>query len=175
MAAIRVAPTRAARALSLLRTVQYSHPPNCPCHSNPGHHHHSNPLAISQGRRALATPVDHSQQKEYAFEMAASSIRFGPGCTKEVGMDFKNMGAKKVMVVTDTTVQRLNAMKQVTEGLEREGIAFEVYNKCRVEPKDSSYELPIHAFCPKGHTDRTTVSRKPLHLQSHTVQMLSWP
>lgn len=86
----------------------------------------------------MATPVDHSQQKEYAFEMAASSIRFGPGCTKEVGMDFKNMGAKKVMVVTDTTVEKLDAMQQVREGLDREGIAYEVYNKIRCEPKDHS-------------------------------------
>jgi len=70
--------------------------------------------------------------------MAASSIRFGPGCTKEVGMDFKNMGAKKVMVVTDTTVEKLDAMQQVREGLEREGIAYEVFNKVRVEPKDHS-------------------------------------
>ncbi|KAG9557948.1 hypothetical protein KCU79_g9226, partial [Aureobasidium melanogenum] len=89
MAAVRIAPTRAARALNLLRAVG-THGPGCPCHSNPGHHH--NPLSISQGRRALATPIDYSQQKEYAFEMAASSIRFGAGCTKEVGMDFKNMG-----------------------------------------------------------------------------------
>jgi len=70
--------------------------------------------------------------------MAASSIRFGPGCTKEVGMDFKNMGAKKVMVVTDTTVEKLDAMQQVREGLEREGIAYGVFNKVRVEPKDHS-------------------------------------
>jgi len=82
--------------------------------------------------------VDLSRQKEYAFEMAASSIRFGPGCTKEVGMDFTNMGAKKVMVVTDTTVRELSAMKQVVEGLEREGIQYEVYDKTRVEPKDYS-------------------------------------
>ena len=82
--------------------------------------------------------MDHVPQKEYAFEMAASSIRFGPGCTKEVGMDFKNLGANKVMVVTDANVSKLNAMKQVTEGLEREGIPYEVYNKVRVEPKDSS-------------------------------------
>lgn len=70
--------------------------------------------------------------------MAASSIRFGPGCTKEVGMDFTNLGAKKVMVVTDGTVLKLDAMKQVVEGLEREGIAYEIYSKSRVEPKDSS-------------------------------------
>lgn len=86
----------------------------------------------------MATPVDMSQQKEYAFEMAASSIRFGPGVTKEVGMDFTNMGSKKVMVVTDNTVMQLDAMKQVREGLEREGINYEVYSKARVEPKDYS-------------------------------------
>ena len=87
----------------------------------------------------MATPMDSSQQKEYAFEMAASSIRFGPGVTKEVGMDFKNMGAKKVMVVTDGTVLKLDAMKQVQEGLDREGIPYEIFSKARVEPKDYSY------------------------------------
>lgn len=135
MAIIKVAPSRASQAFNLLRAINSSHS-SCPCHSNPGHHHHINPLAGN--KRALATPVDHSRQKEYAFEMAASSIRFGPGCTKEVGMDFKNLGAKKVMVVTDSTVMGLDAMKQVSEGLEREGVPYEVYSKVRVEPKDSS-------------------------------------
>lgn len=90
-------------------------------------------------QRNYATPVDTSRQKEYAFEMAASSIRFGPGVTKEVGMDFKNMGAKRVCVVTDKTVRGLNAMRQVEEGLTREGVEYTVYDGCRVEPKDSSY------------------------------------
>ena len=70
--------------------------------------------------------------------MAASNIRFGPGCTKEVGMDFKNMRSKKVMVVTDSTVAKLDAMKQCREGLETEGIEYIVYDKARVEPKDTS-------------------------------------
>ncbi|MCJ1369522.1 hypothetical protein MMC20_000733 [Loxospora ochrophaea] len=75
--------------------------------------------------------------------MSASSIRFGPGCTKEVGMDFKNMGAKKVCVVTDNNVAKLDAMKQVTEGLNREGIEFTVYQRTMVEPKDSSMREAI--------------------------------
>lgn len=70
--------------------------------------------------------------------MAASSIRFGPGVTKEVGMDFKNMGAKRVCVVTDDVVSGLDAMRQVEEGLGREGIEYTVYRGSRVEPKDSS-------------------------------------
>lgn len=140
MAIVRIAPSRAQRAVSLLRTIN-SGSSSCPCHSNPGAHthHHGHPINPYAGRvRSLATPVDLSQQKEYAFEMAASSIRFGPGCTKEVGMDFTNLGAKKVMVVTDSTVEKLDAMKQVIQGLETEGIAYEVYNKVKVEPKDYS-------------------------------------
>lgn len=82
--------------------------------------------------------MDPSRQKEYAFEMAASSIRFGPGVTQEVGMDMKNMQAKRVCVVTDSTVAKLTAVAQVREALTREGIDFTIFDKVRVEPKDSS-------------------------------------
>ena len=134
---VRLAPTAANRALNLLRTIQYTHPPACPCHSSPGHHSPP-PSILNHAKRSLATPVDTSRQREYAFEMAASSIRFGPGCTKEVGMDFKNMGSKRVCVVTDQNVARLDAMKQVVEALSHEGVDFTVFDQTRVEPKDSS-------------------------------------
>ncbi|KAK7755099.1 hypothetical protein SLS62_002914 [Diatrype stigma] len=87
--------------------------------------------------------MDLSQQKEYAFELAASSIRFGPGCTQEVGMDMTNMGAKRVCVVTDSTVRRLTAVKQVEEALAREGIEYKIFDKVRIEPKDSSIKEAI--------------------------------
>jgi hydroxyacid-oxoacid transhydrogenase len=58
-------------------------------------------------------------------------------------MDFKNMGAKKVCVVTDSNVARLDAMKQVVEGLSKEGVEFIVFDKVRVEPKDSSIREAI--------------------------------
>ncbi len=40
-------------------------------------------------------------KNEIAFEMAASNIRFGPGVTREVGLDLAELGARKVLVVTD--------------------------------------------------------------------------
>jgi len=58
-------------------------------------------------------------------------------------MDFTNMGAKRVMVVTDGNVRKLDAMKQAVEGLSREGIQFEVYDGVRVEPKDDSVKAAI--------------------------------
>lgn len=137
VAAIRVAPTAAKRALNLLGAIQYGESSKCPCHSNPDQHHLS-PSLRSHAQRSFATPVDASRQKEYAFEMAASSIRFGPGCTKEVGMDFANMGTKKICVVTDANVAKLDALKNAVEGLTREGLEFTVYDRTAVEPKDSS-------------------------------------
>ena len=134
---VRIAPSAATRAVNLLRTVQYGHPANCPCHASPGHQHPTTSI-LSQAKRSFATPVDTSRRPDYAFEMAASSIRFGPGCTKEVGMDFKNMGSKRVCVVTDLNVAKLDAMKQVEEGLGREGVEYTVYERTMVEPKDSS-------------------------------------
>lgn len=58
-------------------------------------------------------------------------------------MDVKNMGGSRVMVVTDSTVNKLDAMRQVHEGLGREGIEYTVYSKARVEPKDSSIKEAI--------------------------------
>lgn len=58
-------------------------------------------------------------------------------------MDFKNLGAKRVCVVTDSTVAKLDAMKQVVEGLTKEGVEFTIFDKVRVEPKDSSIREAI--------------------------------
>lgn len=58
-------------------------------------------------------------------------------------MDFKNIGAKRVCVVTDKTVRNLNAMRQVQEGLDKEGIEYTIYDGARVEPKDTSIKEAI--------------------------------
>lgn len=58
-------------------------------------------------------------------------------------MDMQNLGSKKVMVVTDKNVGKLDAMKQSIEGLERAGIKYEVFDNVRVEPKDSSIKEAI--------------------------------
>lgn len=91
----------------------------------------------------MATPTDYAGVKEYAFEMAASSIRFGPGSTREVGMDFANMKAKKVVVVTDPTIAKLFPMKTAIEALESSGIKYEIFSDVRVEPKDYSVKNAI--------------------------------
>src|SRR5438045_4327502 len=58
-------------------------------------------------------------QKAFAFEMAVSSVRFGVGVTREVGMDLKELGAKLAMVVADPIVARLPPVRTVVDSLER--------------------------------------------------------
>ena len=57
--------------------------------------------------------------------------------------DMRNMGARRVCVVTDANVAKLDAMRQVAEGLEREGVDYTVFDKVRVEPKDYSIREAI--------------------------------
>ena len=140
MAAIRIAPTRAQRATSLLCSINSS-TSACPCHAP---HPHPHPPRA----RALATPRDATRQKDSAFELAASNIRFGPGCTAEVGMDLANLGARRVMLVTDATVRELPPVHAAVAALEREGIAYRVFSDVQVEPKDYSIRHAIAAAQP---------------------------
>ncbi|KAE8266041.1 hypothetical protein A4X09_0g6306 [Tilletia walkeri] len=137
--------------------MRQAHSPVCPCHGcstlrtglssgamraglNMVQSHNS---SIGASARGYAQPVDAGLQREYAFELAASSIRYGEGVTREVGMDFKNMGARKVGVFTDSTVRHLTPMKQAIEALEHEGVPYEIYDKTRVEPNDQSWKEAI--------------------------------
>ena len=74
-----------------------------------------------------------------AFEMAVSSVRFGVGVTREVGMDLKEMRAGLVLVLTDPVVSRLPPVRAVLESLEQSGIPFGLYDRVRVEPSDESF------------------------------------
>ena len=82
-------------------------------------------------------------EKEIGFEMAASNIRFGNGVTAEVGMDLKDLGVKKVMVLTDANVAKLPMMQTVIKSLEDEGVEYLVYKDVRVEPTDTSFKAAI--------------------------------
>src|ERR1700722_12283869 len=76
---------------------------------------------------------------EIAFEMAASSVRFGAGVTREVGMDLKDLGALHVLVLTDPALSRMRPVYTVLESLRENGIAHVLYDRVRVEPTEESF------------------------------------
>jgi hydroxyacid-oxoacid transhydrogenase len=83
--------------------------------------------------------------KETAFEMAVAAIRFGAGVTAEVGSDLSDLGARRVLVVTDATLRSLPPVQNALASLEASGLAFTVYDRVRVEPTDESFLDAIDA------------------------------
>ena len=89
---------------------------------------------------------------EYAFEIAGAAVRFGAGVTREVGSDLADLGAKKVLVLSDPTVSRLRPVQSVVESLESSGIAFTLFDRVRVEPTEESF-LDAIAFARRDAYD----------------------
>ena len=91
-------------------------------------------------------------QNEYAFEMAASAIRFGFGATREVGADMVDMGVKHALVFTDPNLRNLPPVHTVIESLETNKVRYTVYDRVRVEPSDESLQEAIR-FASSGDYD----------------------
>jgi hydroxyacid-oxoacid transhydrogenase len=76
---------------------------------------------------------------EIAFEMATSSVRYGVGVTREVGMDLADLGVKQALVIIDPVVAKLPTGDVVRNSLDRACVKFTVYDRVRVEPTDESF------------------------------------
>ena len=82
-------------------------------------------------------------QKDYAVQMGSSNLRYGPGVTKEVGMDLADMGLKRVLLLTDPNLVNAKPVNTVRNALESEGIEFDLFSGVRVEPTDLSFKAAI--------------------------------
>ena len=80
---------------------------------------------------------------EIGFELAASSIRFGAGITREVGMDLVDWKLHRALVITDPQMRVMQPVATVLESLEANGIAFTIFDRVRVEPTDESFKQAI--------------------------------
>ena len=85
--------------------------------------------------------------KEFAFEMAASSIRFGAGVTSECGADLAELGARDVLVFTDAALVHLSPVATALASLESNGVQAHVFDRVRVEPNSESVEEAIGFAC----------------------------
>ena len=90
--------------------------------------------------------------KDIAFEMAVSSVRFGAGVTREVGMDLADLGARRALVITDPTLAAMRPVAIVMESLRDSGVPATLYDRVRVEPSDESF-LDAIAFAREGGYD----------------------
>ncbi len=79
-------------------------------------------------------------QKDTAFQMAASNIRYGQGITAEIGMDLQDMGVKRTLVIMDPNLVGLPTGQAVVESLNQNGVGYDLFSEVSVEPTDSSFK-----------------------------------
>ena len=84
--------------------------------------------------------------RDFAFEMAASAVRFGAGVTREVGADLAELGVTRALVITDPVLRRLAPVQTVIESLDANGIAFVLYDRVRIEPSEESFLDAMQAW-----------------------------
>lgn len=89
---------------------------------------------------------------ETVFTMDTSSIKYGPGVTREVGYDMKQLGAHRVMVVTDPNLADGEPVSVALTALRSEGIDAVLYDRVHVEPTDLSFKEAIQ-FAVDGKFD----------------------
>ena len=92
------------------------------------------------------------RQLETAFTMDTSSIKYGPGSTREVGFETARLGAKRVALVTDPRMARLEPVAVVQESLRGAGVDFALFDEAEVEPTDASFKAAIE-FAQEGGFD----------------------
>lgn len=80
---------------------------------------------------------------ETAFAMDTSSVKFGPGATREVGFDMQQFGVKRVMVVTDPTLASSEPVAVTLAALRGVGIDAVLFDQVRIEPTDASFKEAI--------------------------------
>ena len=75
-----------------------------------------------------------SSDRERVFKLEATPITFGPGASEEAGWELRQLGARRVMIVSDPGVAKIGITGSIREIIEAEGIECEVFDRAHVEP-----------------------------------------
>ncbi|UCB43539.1 MAG: iron-containing alcohol dehydrogenase [Dehalococcoidales bacterium] len=89
---------------------------------------------------------------ESVVRLDSVSIKYGPGATREVGYDMGELGAKRVMVVTDPNLVDKGPVKVTLKALEDAGLEPVLYGSTRIEPTDASLKEAID-YAVRGEFD----------------------
>ena len=79
-------------------------------------------------------------EHDNVFQMSASNIRFGAGCTAEIGMDLRAMSAQRTMVFLDPNLASLPVADRLSTSLKSQNCDFILFDEVSVEPTDASFQ-----------------------------------
>ena len=90
---------------------------------------------------------------ESVFTYGAPNLKFGPGSADEIGFDLAQLGARRVLVVTDAGVAATGWPARIADAMSGFGIEAQVWDGVRVEPTDVSLQEAVAAARDSGPWD----------------------
>lgn len=91
-------------------------------------------------------------ETETILMMDTSCIKFGSGATREIGFEMKELGCRRVMLLTDPGLSGSQAVGTALEALKQAGVEAVLYDQVRIEPTDRSFQQAID-FALEGRFD----------------------
>ena len=92
-------------------------------------------------------------ESETVFTYGAPQLKFGPGASDEIGYDLSQLGASRVLVVTDPAFAKTGLPQRVADQMTKFDIDTVVYDGARVEPTDESMRDAIAFARDQGDFD----------------------
>jgi alcohol dehydrogenase class IV len=78
--------------------------------------------------------------EETIFTWGAPPLKFGAGAVDEIGFEMAQFGAKRVLILTDPSINALGLPARIADSLTRYGITSEIFDGVHVEPTDDSMD-----------------------------------
>lgn len=94
-------------------------------------------------------PVVNLAETIYGFFIPSVTL-MGPGSSKEIGPKAKELGAKKVLIVTDADLNRLGLADQIAGYLKESGIDVVVFDGAEPNPTDKNVHDGVAMFQAQG-------------------------
>ena len=80
---------------------------------------------------------------ESVFTWGATPLKFGAGAADEIGWDLAQLGAQRVLVVTDPAIAASGVAQRVVDAAKSAGLDVELYDQVHVEPTDQSVRAAV--------------------------------
>jgi alcohol dehydrogenase class IV len=91
----------------------------------------------------MAATEAFDKTEETIFTWGAPPLKFGAGAIDEIGFEMLQLGAGRVLILTDAKIHSLGIPARIAESLAGKGISSEIYDGCRIEPTDESLNQAI--------------------------------
>src|SRR6185312_13641547 len=78
--------------------------------------------------------------EETIFTWGAPPLKFGAGALDEIGFEMSQYNVKRVLIVTDSTINGTGIPNRIQDQLTKYDIASEIFDGVHVEPTDDSMD-----------------------------------